>query len=61
MLGGTYARHFHHCVGFGASLPFSPEENIHSANEKLKLELMDVWLEIYVLAVQKLLTEVHFK
>ncbi len=59
--GGTYARHFHHCVGFGASLPFSPEENIHSANEKLKLELMDVWLEIYVLAVQKLLTEVHFK
>ena len=58
--GGTYARHFHNCVGFGASLPFSPEENIHSANERLKLELMDIWLEIYVLAVQKLLTNVHF-
>lgn len=58
--GGTYARHFNNCVGFGASLPFSPEENIHSANERLKLEVLDILLEIYVVAVQKLLTEVNF-
>lgn len=53
--GGTYARHFNNCVGYGASLPFSPEENIHSANERLKLEILDILLEIYVEAVKELL------
>ena len=59
--GGTYARHFHNCVGFGASLPFSPEENIHSANERIQLKNLDILLEIYVEAIQKLLNEVHFE
>ncbi len=59
--GGTYARHFENCVGFGPSLPYSPVENMHSANERINLKHISTLLEIYVLAIKNLHDNVTYK
>lgn len=52
--GGTYAREFKNCVGFGPSLPYAPVENMHGANERMDLNLLPILFEIYTKAIDKL-------
>ena len=51
--GGTYSRTINNCVAFGCILP-DQEDTIHQANERLKLEHMEKWLEIYIEAIYRL-------
>ena len=58
--GGTYAREFKNCVGFGPSLPSSPVENMHGANERLKLSLLEPIFMIYYKAIAYLHDNITF-
>lgn len=51
--GGTYARAVKNGVAFGALL-HDQEDNMHQKNEYLEIEKLDIWLKIYIEAIDKL-------
>ena len=51
--GGTYAKSLKNCVAFGCEFP-NNENNIHDANEKVKIEELFLQVELYINAILEL-------
>ena len=51
--GGTYAKSLENCVAFGCEFP-NNENNIHDANERVKIEELFLQVELYINAILEL-------
>jgi len=57
MGGGTYARAVPYGVAFGARFPDDPDEHVHQANERIKLDSLMKFIKVYAVVLYKWLKE----